>query len=163
MTEQTTLPAKTRTEATVPTVPAVFTRLRDEVDRLFDDFSFARPSRSIFAFAGLPDVVPAMELTDKKDRYELSLEIPGMEEKDIDIETADGVMTISGEKRQESEEKTDGYLVSERSYGSFKRQLTLPADVDPDAIKAKYASGVLKLTLKKDKTAQSRVKKIAIG
>ena len=160
MAEQTTLPAKTRSE---PSVPTLFTRLHNEVDRLFDDFSLVRPSRSIFNFAALPEVMPAMELTEKKDRYEMSLEIPGMEEKDIDIECADGVLTISGEKRQESEETSEGYLVTERSYGSFKRQLTLPTDVNPDAIEAKYAKGVLKLALKKDKKAANRVKKIAIG
>jgi HSP20 family protein len=163
VTEQSTLPAKARTEATMPAVPIAFSRLRDEIERLFDDFSFARPGRSIFTFPTLPEVVPAMELTENKDHYNLSLEVPGMEEKDIEIECADGVLTISGEKRQESEEKSDGYLVTERSYGSFKRQLTLPADVNPDAIEAKYAKGVLKLTLKKDEKAQSRVKKIAIG
>jgi HSP20 family protein len=160
MAEQTTLPAKTRSE---PIVPTLFTRLHNEVDRLFDDFSLVRPSRSIFNFAALPGVMPAMELIEKKDRYEMSLEIPGMEEKDIDIECADGVLTISGEKRQESEETSEGHLVTERSYGSFKRQLTLPTDVNPDAIEAKYAKGVLKLALKKDKKAASRVKKIAIG
>jgi HSP20 family protein len=160
VTEQTTLPTKARTESGAP---AAFTRLRNEIDRLFDDFSFPRPSRSIFSFSTLPEVVPAMQLTENKDHYRLSLELPGMEEKDIDVECADGVLTVSGEKRQESEEKNDGYLVSERSYGSFKRQLTLPADVDPDAIEAKYDKGVLKLTLKKDKKAASRVKKIAIG
>ncbi len=163
MTEQSTLPAKARTDTTMPTLPTTFNRLRDEIDRLFDDFSLARPGRSIFAFPALPEVVPAMELTEKKDRYELSLEIPGMDEKDIDIETADGVLTVAGEKRHESEEKTDGCIVSERSYGSFKRQLSLPADVNPDAIEAKYAKGVLKLTLKKDEKAQNRVKKIAIA
>ncbi len=160
MAEQTTLPAKTRSE---PSVPTLFTRLHNEIDRLFDDFSLARPSRSIFNFAALPEVMPAMELTEKRDRYEMSLEIPGMEEKDIDIECADGVLTISGEKRQESEETSEGYLVTERSYGSFKRQLTLPTDVNPDAIEAKYAKGVLRLALKKDKKAANRVKKIAIG
>lgn len=160
MTEQTSLPAKTRTE---PTVPAIFTRLRDEIDRLFDDFSPVRAPRGIFTFPAVAEFSPAMELTEKKDRYELSLELPGMDEKDIDVECAEGVLTIAGEKRQETEEKSDGYLVTERSYGSFKRQLTLPPDVDPEAIEAKYAKGVLKLKLKKDAKAESRVKKIAIG
>ena len=160
MTEQTALPAKTRSE---PAVPAVFTRLRDEIDRLFEDFSFTRSSRSIFAFPAIAELSPAMELVENKDHYSISVELPGMEEKDIDIKCADGVLTISGEKRQESEEKTDDFLVTERSYGSFKRQLTLPADVNPDKINAKYAKGVLKLTLKKDEKAQSRVKRIAIG
>lgn len=160
MTEQRTLPAKTRPE---PSFPPVFARLRDEIDRLFDDFSLARPARGIFAFPASMEFSPAIELTERKDHYALSVELPGMEEKDIDIECNEGVLTISGEKREESEEKADGYLVTERSYGSFKRQLTLPADVDPDAIEAKYAKGVLKLKLKKDVKASSRAKKIAIG
>jgi HSP20 family protein len=160
MAEQTTVPATTRS---APSVPAVFTRLRDEIDRLFDDFSFARPARGIFAFPPPTLFDPAMELAENKDHYTLSVELPGMDEKDIDIECADGILTISGEKRDESEERTDGYLLTERSYGSFKRQQTLPADVDPDAIKAKFSKGVLKVTLKKDNKAQSRVKKIAIG
>lgn len=163
MTEQSTLPTKPRSETTVAAVPTALNRLRDEIDRLFDDFSLARAGRGIFAFPTSPELMPAMELTDKKDRYELSLEVPGMDEKDIAIETADRVLTISGEKRQESEEKTNDYLVSERSYGSFKRRLSLPVDVNPDAIEAKYAKGVLKLTLKKDEDLQNRVKKIAIG
>jgi HSP20 family protein len=163
MTDQSTLPAKSRSETPAPALPVVFTRLRDEIDRLFDDFNFSRPARSIFAFPTSIDIHPAMELTENKDHYSLSVELPGMDEKDIDIECADGVLTISGEKRQESEEKNEGYLLTERSYGAFKRQQTLPADVDPDAIEAKYAKGVLKLTLKKDQKAQSRVKKIAIG
>jgi HSP20 family protein len=160
MAEQITLPAKSRRE---PTVPVVFTRLRDEIDRLFDDFSFARSSRGVFGFPASVEVSPAMELTENKDHYSLSVELPGMDQKDIDIECADGMLTISGEKRQESEEQSDGYVLTERSYGSFKRQQMLPVDVDPDAIEAKYAKGVLKLKLKKNKKAQSRVKKIAIG
>ena len=160
MTKQTTVPAETRPEAGLPTV---FGRLRNEIDRLFDDFSLAAPPRSIFAFPAATRFSPAMELTDKKDHYELSLELPGMEEKDIDVECAEGMLTISGEKREEAEEKTDGYLVSERSYGSFRRQLTLPADVDPERIDAKFSQGVLKLNLKKDEKARSQSRKIKIG
>jgi HSP20 family protein len=157
MAEQTSLSTKVRPE------PVVFTRLRNEIDRLFDDFGFARPARGIFAFPASAELSPAMEMTENKDHYSLSVELPGMNEKDIDIECADGVLTISGEKRQESEEQSDGSLLTERSYGSFRRQQALPADVDPDGIEAKYAKGVLKLKLKKDKQAQTRVKKIAIG
>jgi HSP20 family protein len=160
MNEQTSLPARTSSDRGVP---AVFARLHDEIDRLFDDFGFTRASRGIFGFPATAQFSPAMELTEKKDRYELAIELPGMEEKDIDIECADGVLTISGEKREESEEQTDGYLVSERNYGSFRRRLTLPTDVDPDAINAKFSKGVLKLKLKKDAKAANRAKKIAIG
>jgi HSP20 family protein len=160
MTEQPNLPAKARP---ADGAPAVFTRLRDEIDRLFDDFSLVRPGRGLLGFPPVAAFSPALEFTEKKDRYDVSIELPGMDEKDIDIECADGVLTISGEKREESEEKTDGYLVTERSYGSFKRQVMVPADVDPDAIQANFAKGVLTLKLKKDGKAASRVKKIAIG
>ncbi|GGD86376.1 molecular chaperone Hsp20 [Tsuneonella deserti] len=160
MNEQTTLPARTQSEAPLP---AMFGRLRDEIDHLFDDFSFARPARSFFSLPAAMRFTPAMDIHDRGNRYDVALELPGMEEKDIDVEVADGVLTVSGEKRSDREEKTDGCLVSERSYGSFRRQFTLPRDVDPDAIEAKYKSGVLHLKLGKDKAAQSRTRKIAVG
>lgn len=160
MSDQTTVPAERRSE---PLALAPLTRLRDEIDRLFDDFNFARPPRSIFAFAARPELNPAMELTATDGGYELSIELPGLEEKDIDIEFAEGVLTVSGEKREESEKKENGCLMSERRYGSFRRQLTLPTDVDPATIAAKFRQGVLKLAMKKDEQAASRTKKIKIG
>lgn len=160
MNEQTTLPAEQRRPESVL---APLTRLRDEIDRLFEDFSFARPPRSIFAFSGQPELNPAMDLTATDGGYELNIELPGLEEKDIDIEFADGVLTVSGEKREESETKQKGYLMSERRYGSFRRQLTLPADADPETIEAKFTQGVLKIGMKKDEKAASRTKKIKIG
>ncbi len=159
MNEQIALPARKRTEQTLPTV---FGRLRDEIDHLFDDISFPRAPRSLF---NRPEMgfSPAMDFQDRGDRYELAVELPGMEEKDIDVSVADGVLTIAGEKRSESEEKADGCLVNERTYGSFRRQVSLPADVDSDAIEAKYRKGVLHLNLRKDKEAASRIRKIAVS
>ena len=162
MNEQTTLPAKPRQSAGSTLAP--LSRLRDEIDRLLEDFSFARPPRSLFGFESGPALNPAMELATTDAGYELSVELPGLEEKDIDVEFTDGVLTVSGEKREESEKKEeDGYLVSERRYGSFRRQLTLPADVDPETIDATFRNGVLKLAMKKDEQAANRTKKIKIG
>jgi HSP20 family protein len=144
-------------------MPAPLNRLRDEIDQLFEDFSFARPSRSAFPFTAPAALSPAMELAAKDGGYELSVELPGLDEKDIDIEFADGILTVSGEKREESEKKDNGYLLSERRYGSFRRQLTLPSDVDPETIAATFEQGVLKLAMKKDKQAEVRAKKIKIG
>lgn len=163
MNEQVTQPV----QAQAPTqgarsVPAFFGRLRDEIDQVFDDFSFARPVRNVFQLPAGLDFSPVMDLEDRKDHYELAIELPGIEEKDITVEVSDGALSISGEKRAESETKSGDYLVSERSYGSFRRRLTLPGDVDPDGIEAKYRHGVLRLTLKKDKHAVSRIRKIAI-
>jgi HSP20 family protein len=161
MNEQTTLPA--RQGRTEPAIPAPFNRLRQEIERLFDDFSFASPARSIFAFAPSAPLNPAMELAAINGGYEVSVELPGLEDKDIDVEFADGMLTVSGEKREESEKKENGYLMSERSYGSFRRQLTLPADADPETIEAKFKDGVLKVAMKKDEKAADRARKIKIG
>ncbi|MEY4238444.1 MAG: hypothetical protein RL339_1045 [Pseudomonadota bacterium] len=135
--------------------------LRSEIDRLFDDF--ARPASSIFNFSPRAMApVPAMELVDKDKEYHLSVELPGMTDKDVEIAVSEGVLTISGEKKEESERKDNGYLLSERRYGSFKRQLSLPSDVKADAIKARFANGILEVTLGKDKNAPERLHKIPI-
>ena len=136
--------------------------LRDEIDRLFDDFG--QPARSLFNFPSRANgPVPALELTEGDKDYKLSAELPGLTDKDVEIEVADGVLSISGQKKEESERKEGGYLMSERRYGSFTRSVALPADVDPDAIKASFANGVLTLTLGKDAKANARKRKIAIG
>lgn len=163
MNEQTTLPISRTKRASEVKSEGPVGWLRDEIDRLFDDFSFNLPMRSAFAFPGFSlEAKPAVELVEKGDGYQMSVELPGIDQKDINIELADGVLTISGEKREESETKEPGYLISERSYGSFRRQVTLPADVDPDSLAARMRDGVLKLEMKKDKAAASRTRKIAI-
>ena len=161
MNEQATLPAKQRTGQGAALAP--FNRLRDEFDRMFEEFRLPAPGRSLFAFAADQRLIPAMELSAADGGYCLSVELPGMDQEDIDLEFADGILTVAGEKRQESEKKGEGYLMSERRYGSFRRQLTLPADVDPSSIKADFASGVLKVEMKKDTKATDRCKKIKIG
>lgn len=160
MNEPTTLPVQTARETSLP---AVFGRLRGEIDQLFEDFNFARPVRSIFRWPEGTDFNPAVELKDRKDHYELAVELPGLEDKDINIEFADGVLSISGEKRADGEEKAGDYLVRERSFGAFRRRLTLPSDIDPDWIEAKYRHGVLKLEIRKDRQAVDRVRKISVG
>lgn len=141
------------------------TWLRGEIDRLFDDFG--QPARSLFNFPtgtkGVNGPIPALEMIDGEKEYRLTAELPGLGEKDVEVEVADGVLSISGQKKEESERKEGGYLMSERRYGSFSRSISLPADVDPDAIKASFANGVLTLTLGKDEKANARKRKIAIG
>ena len=159
MTEQTALPAKIRSE---PAVPAVFTRLRDEIDRLFEDFSFTRSSRSIFAFPAIAELSPAMELVENKDHYSLSVELPGMEEKDIELNLQDNVLTISGEKRQERKEGDGGRSYTERSYGRFQRAIPFPSEIDPDKVEASFRNGVLKVTLPKNAQARDRSRRIEV-
>jgi HSP20 family protein len=135
--------------------------LRSEIDRLFDDFG--RPRQSIFNFGNRGSIpVPALEMIEDDKAYKLTAELPGLKEDDVEISVGDGVLTISGEKKEESERKDKGFMLSERRYGSFHRQVALPADVDPNGIKARFDKGVLTLTLAKDENVAPRKQKIAI-
>lgn len=137
--------------------------LRGEIDRLFDGFSFA-PSRSLFDFPARFDMpAPALELVDDGDSYCLSAELPGLKEDDIDIEYRERVLILSGEKREEEERKDNGYLLSERRYGSFRRELALPSDVNEKGIDAAFKDGILTITMKKDENAKDKPRKIKIG
>lgn len=161
MNDQATMPSRQRPTQSAALAP--FTRLRTEIDRLFDDFHFPASTRNLLTLVGEQRLIPALELSAVDDGYRLSVELPGMEEKDIDVEFADGVLTISGEKRQESRTKEEGFLMSERRYGSFRRQVALPVDVDPDSIAADFTNGVLLVAMKQDEKAAGRARKIKVG
>jgi HSP20 family protein len=134
-----------------------FWSLQREIDRLFDDFTRGFPT---FSSAGGQELMPAMDVTETDTEIEVSAELPGLEEKDVQINVADNVLTIRGEKKSERDEKTKDFRVVERSYGSFYRTLELPAGVDPDKIKASIAKGVLKVVVPKPTPAQ--VKSISV-
>jgi HSP20 family protein len=149
-----------------------FESLRREVDRLFEDFqlgSWRSPfGRSLF------DVqpfwrgeigwgkAPAVDIVDNEKAYEITAELPGMDESNIDVKFSDGTLTIKGEKRDEKEEKKKDYYLSERRYGSFQRSFGVPDSVDADKIEASFKNGVLTVTLPKTAQAQKTEKKIAI-
>ena len=104
--------------------------------------------------------MPTMDVTETEKEIEITAELPGLEEKDVQINVADGVLTIRGEKKAEKEEKDKDYRLLERTYGSFSRTLELPAGVDPDTIKASIAKGVLTVTV--PKPAPAEVKKVEV-
>lgn len=138
--------------------------LRSEIDRLFDDFSVGRPARSIFNFPiSIETLRPAADLVDDGKAYRLSVELPGLKQEDIDIEYREGTLTISGDKKEESERKENGCILNERRFGSFRRQMSLPGDIDPSGIKADYKDGVLTLTMAKDENSAIKPRKIQIG
>jgi HSP20 family protein len=137
-----------------------FTWLRSEIDRLFDDAG--RPARSIFQF-GERAPTPALEMVEDDKAYRLSAELPGLAESDLTLTIADGRLTLAGEKREESRSEGKGMMLSERRYGAFERQVPLPADVDPDAVRATFKDGVLTVTLPKDADAAPRTRRIPIG
>jgi HSP20 family protein len=159
--------SQNRTPAPVPSGGAFrpFESLRQEIDRLFDDFGrdWRMPIGRAISGLGFSDMpVPAVDVVEKGDCFELSAELPGMDEKNIDLKLTNGQLVIKGEKKDEREEKSKGSYLSERRYGSFERSFTLPDDIDASKIEAKFASGVLKIRLPKKPDAQKPEQKIDI-
>jgi HSP20 family protein len=107
---------------------------------------------------------PAMEIVEKDDALVVTAELPGIPAKDVDISVEDGVLTISGEKKEEHEESKDDarYHMWERRYGAFRRTLTLPQAVDAEKISAKSDDGILTITLPKTKKAKAQGRKIPV-
>lgn len=146
-----------------------FETLRREVDRLFDDFhpfgwrgAFARLPEPRTSFAGNWPLAPAMDLAEKDREYEITAEIPGVDEKNIDIKVTNRVLTIKGEKSEEKEEKKKDYFLSERRYGSFQRSIQIPEGVDVDKIDATFSKGILTVRLPKTAEAQKPEKTITV-
>jgi HSP20 family protein len=146
--------------------------LRRQVDRLFDDFQrgyWHLPfSKTVFdvepfwrgdvAFGA----VPSVDIVEKDDAYKVSAELPGIAAGDIDVKFSDGMLTISGEKQEEKEEKKKDYFLSERRFGSFKRSFRVADGVDADKIEASFKNGVLRVTLPKTAEARKNTKTIAV-
>lgn len=174
MTEATKLPV--RHEAKTPASPAPLgssrplDHLRREIDRIFENFhpmAWHLPfGRSGFELAwpheGAWNVTPAVDVAEKEKQYEITAELPGMEEKDIDIKFANGMLTIKGEKKEEKEEREKDYYVSERRYGSFMRSFQVPEGVDTGKIEANFSKGVLTVVMPKSADAQKNEKKITV-
>ena len=167
----TKLPVKIeKTPASIPQAWRPFESLRQEIDRLFDDFGgsiWRSPShRSLFEpfrrWEAVLPTVPAVDVSETDKAYEITAELAGMDEKNIDLKIANGVLTIRGEKQDEKEEKKKDYYMRERSYGSFERTFEVPEGVDTDKIEAAFKKGVLTVTLPKKAEAQKPAKKIEV-
>jgi HSP20 family protein len=140
--------------------PDPFRALQRRMDRLFDDFAgdYQWPFTN-----GRAGVMPSIDVHETDKDMTIEAELPGVGEKDIDVTLTDNLLTIKGEKKQESEEKKKDYHLTERSYGSFSRSMTLPFDADPGKIKADFKDGVLTIRLPKPAEVKAKTKKIAIG
>jgi HSP20 family protein len=118
--------------------------LQSEVNRVFDAFFGGNGSAS-----RARRWVPAMDLVETEDHLVLRADLPGMKREDVDIEIKDGALTVSGERKAEHEENAEGYYRVERAYGRFSRSLTLPEGIQPDAVEASFADGVLEVRIPK--------------
>ncbi len=138
--------------------------LHREVDRLFDDFfrGFDRFPSLPFREERLSEFSPKINVSENDKEIEVTVEVPGMDQSDVDVSLRDDLLTIKGEKKQEKEEKDKEYYHVERSYGSFYRSLQVPCEVDQEKINAAFKKGVLKITLPKSPKAQENVRKIDV-
>ena len=135
--------------------------LQRDVNRIFEDFwkRFDQP----FGILGRLDAGgPRTEIAETDNALEVSIELPGLDRKDVDVSLTDNALTIKGEKKSERDEAKKGYHLTERSYGSFYRAIPLPSGVDTDKASAEFKNGVLTVTLPKTQEALSRVKKIEV-
>jgi HSP20 family protein len=131
-----------------------FGMLQHDISRVFEDFW------SEFSKAHPSEFMPSMDLIETPKEIEMTVEVPGLEEKDVQIELAGNTLTVRGEKKAEKEEKDKNYRLLERSYGSFFRSIDLPAGTDASKIKATVSKGVLNVKIEKPVAAD--VKKIEI-
>ena len=132
---------------------------QNDVNRLFNTF-FDTPTggnRSVRRW------VPAMDLVETEDHFVLTADLPGLTEEDVHIDVDGDVLTVSGERKSEHEDKRDGYVRIERSYGSFRRSLTLPEGVDADAVMASFDRGVLEVSIPKPEQRKPRRVAIQVG
>ncbi len=130
--------------------------LQGDMNRLFDRFFEGRAPNSASR-----RWIPAMDLVETEDHLVLRGDLPGMTEEDVDIEIKDGVLTVSGERKTDHEEKGEGYHRVERAFGSFSRSLNLPQGVDPEKIEAKFDNGVLEVRI--PKPAEAKPTRVEIG
>ena len=125
---------------------------RDNFDDVLDNFfnwRFSRPSE-------YSQWIPALDIKETEDAYEVSLETPGMERNELTIQYKDKVLSISGEKKRETKDSEESYHRTERYYGSFSRQVRIGGDVKVEDIKANYKNGVLSVVLPKVEEAKPR-------
>jgi HSP20 family protein len=135
-----------------------FSTMRREMDRLFNEFRGVGGG----PYAPEPGFAPAVNVKQTENGVEVTAELPGIDEKNIEVSLADNALTIRGEKKEEKDEKGEGWFVSERSFGSFMRTVPLPVEVDQAKASAQFKNGVLTVTLPAAADAERKAKKIAV-
>ena len=135
--------------------------LQNDMNRLFNTF-FDTSTAGNGATASRR-WIPAMDLVETDDHFVLKADLPGLAEQDVHIDVEDDVLTVSGERKSEHEDKREGYVRVERSYGAFRRSLTLPEGVEPEAVTASFDRGVLEIRIPKPEQRKPRRVAIQVG
>lgn len=137
---------------------AVFQR---DMNRAFESF-WNRAERPFGGLAGFGEGAPRSDVVETDKGIEVTVELPGLNEEDIEVSLTDDALTVKGEKKIENKEEKKGYYVSERSYGSVYRSIPLPAGVDSDKAEASFRNGVLTVSLPQRPEAKARVRKVEV-
>ena len=137
-----------------------FSTLQDRMNRLFHD-SFGPEGREESLMS--TTFAPPVDVYEDEHSVTLKIEVPGIDEKDIDVRLENNTLTVHGERKFEKEEKEENYRRVERQYGSFTRSFTLPNTVDAEQVSADYDRGVLKITLAKKAEAKPKQIKVNVG
>lgn len=158
------------TRSTVPSLwssdspqSSMFQSLQKELDRVFDRFRapYFDTAQDLATSRNGP-VIPAVDIAETDEVVDITVEIPGVKEEDIDVSITDGILSLKGEKRSDREENEKGYHLVERRYGSFRRTIPLGFSPAADKVTATFTDGVLSLHIEKPKEAIAKTQKIAI-
>lgn len=140
-----------------------FSKLRDEVEHIFDEFPARFPSLQSASRSAFSMPIPAVEMIENDQAYKISVEVPGIDIDDIDLSVQQDMLVLKGEKREEHSESDRSHSSSERTYGCFERHITLPADADVESIKANAKNGVLMIDIPRDKENKRSARSIPIN
>jgi len=134
-----------------------FSTLQDRMNRLFRESQGPEEALTTSSFA------PPVDVYEDEHNVSLKIEVPGIDEKDIDVRIENNVLTVHGERKFEKEEKEENFRRVERQYGSFTRTFTLPTSVDAEKVSANYDKGILKIALPKKAEAKPKQIKVNVG
>jgi len=138
-----------------------FSGLRQDIDRLFEDF-FRGSVPAMRGEEGMAMLMPSIDVSETDNAIQVQAELPGVDEQDIDVQLTGDMLTIRGEKKAERKEEERNYRVVERSYGTFERTLRLPFEAEPDKVQASFDKGVLMITVPKPQEQQQKSRKIQL-
>lgn len=137
-------------------------RMNSLFEEFWSDFGLSPFPLAMPSLEGWGDFAPRIDVTENENQLSVRAELPGMSEKDVEVELANGVLTIRGEKKNERKETREGLHYSECSYGAFHRAIPLPCEIVEDGVQAEFKNGVLTITLPKSEQAKKKSKKIEV-